>query len=80
MLLELQDINRPWTVWFVRIINNRGGRLHLRYVINTNDEDSNECSCDIHLFYLDWRVHFIGWTSNNSSIYSNHKFQVVYSK
>ncbi|CAF0809357.1 unnamed protein product [Rotaria sordida] len=70
MLLELQDINRPWTVWFVRIINNRGGRLHLRYIINTtNEEDSNLFSSDIHIFYLDWRLHFIGWTSNNSLIY-----------
>ncbi|CAF3448369.1 unnamed protein product [Rotaria sp. Silwood1] len=70
MLLELQDINRPWTVWFVRIINNRGGRLHLRYIVNTtNEEDSNLFSSDINIFYLDWRLHFIGWTSNNSSIY-----------
>ncbi|CAF2615518.1 unnamed protein product [Rotaria sp. Silwood2] len=70
MLLELQDIDRPWTVWFVRIINNRGGRLHLQYVINTTDEeDANLFSSDIHIFYLDWRVHFIGWTSNNSSVY-----------
>jgi hypothetical protein len=65
MLLELQDMNRPWTLWFVRIINNRGGRLHLRYIRNTNDDED----CDIHIFYLDWRVHWIGWTSKNSSIY-----------
>jgi hypothetical protein len=71
MLLEIQDINRPWTLWFVRIISNRGGRLKLRYIINTNEvEEENEDSCDIHIFYLDWRIHFIGWTSNNSSIYS----------
>ena len=68
MLLELQDLNRPWTLWFVRIIDNRGGRLHLRYVISTNDE--NDLHFDTHLFYLDRRVHFIGWTSINSSIYS----------
>jgi hypothetical protein len=65
MLLELQDINRPWTLWFVRIISNRGGRLHLRYIININEEEDS----DIHIFYLDWRVHFIGWTSNNCSSY-----------
>ncbi|CAF4023690.1 unnamed protein product, partial [Rotaria sp. Silwood1] len=52
MLLELQDENRPWTVWFVRIINNRGGRLHLRYITNDNDdeeeeEDSNSSLLDI---------------------------------
>jgi hypothetical protein len=70
MLLEIQDINRPWNLWFVRIINNRGGRLHLRYIINTNEDEEKEDSSDIHIFYLDWRIHFIGWTSNNSSIYS----------
>ena len=72
MILEIQDINRPWTLWFVRIINNRGGRLHLRYIINTNneDDDSHLSSLDIHIFYLDWRVHLIGWTSKNPSIYS----------
>jgi hypothetical protein len=72
MLLEIQDINRPWTLWFVRIINNRGGRLHLRYILNiTKEEEDSNLSLpnDIHIFYLDWRVHFIGWTWNNSSNY-----------
>ncbi|CAF2026421.1 unnamed protein product [Rotaria magnacalcarata] len=72
MLLEIQDINCPWTLWFVRVINNRGGRLHLRYVTSINEEDSDKVSSDIHIFYLDWRVHSIGWTSNNSSIYFYH--------
>jgi hypothetical protein len=70
MLLEIQDRNRPWTLWFVRIINNRGGRLHLRYITNINNEDEDNSSLDIHIFYLDRRVHYIGWTSNNSSNYS----------
>ena len=73
MLLELQDLNRPWTLWFVQIINNRGGRLHLRYITNADNEEEEDSSLsndDIHLFYLDRRVHFIGWTSNNSLIYS----------
>jgi hypothetical protein len=71
MLLELQDVNCPWNLWFVRIINNRGGRLHLRYVTNITDEEEEDLSCfDIHIFYLDRRVHFIGWSSTNSSIYS----------
>ncbi|CAF4128379.1 unnamed protein product [Adineta steineri] len=68
MLLEIQDLNRPWTLWFVRIINNRGGRLHLRYISHIN-EDEEQDSSDIHIFYLDWRIHFIGWTSKNPSIY-----------
>ena len=71
MFLEVQDLHRPWTLWFVRIIGNRGGRLHLRYVTNINDEeDSNLSSSDIHLFYLDRRVHYIGWTSNDTTNYS----------
>ncbi|UJR23902.1 hypothetical protein I4U23_026874 [Adineta vaga] len=67
MILEFQDLNRPWTLWFVRIINNRGGRLHLRYIYSTTEQENFH---DIHIFYLDWRIHFIGWTSQNSSIYS----------
>ncbi|CAF4274462.1 unnamed protein product, partial [Rotaria magnacalcarata] len=47
MLLEIQDINCPWTLWFVRVINNRGGRLHLRYVTSINEEDSDKVSSDI---------------------------------
>ncbi len=72
MLLEVQDVNRPWTLWFARIINNRGGRLHLRYVTNMlkENEDSSRASLDIHLFYLDRRVHSMGWTSNNFPVYS----------
>jgi len=70
MLLELQDVNRPWTLWFVRIITNRGGRLHLRYVTQIIDEENDDSSSDIHLFYLDRRVHSIGWTSTHSSVYS----------
>ncbi|CAF1010355.1 unnamed protein product [Adineta ricciae] len=77
MLLELQDAQRPWTLWFVRILNNQGGRLHLRYVTkmpgNNNDEANENSSlsdCDIFLFYLDYRVHPIGWTTSTDSIYS----------
>ncbi|CAF1270745.1 unnamed protein product [Rotaria sordida] len=69
MLLELQDINRPWTLWFVRIINNHSGRLHLRYITNTTEDEEEDSSLDIHIFCLDRRVHFIGWQSNNSSVY-----------
>lgn len=71
MLLEIQDSDRPWNLWFVRIINNRGGRLHLRYVIHHfNEENADAISSDIHIFYLDWRVHSIGWSTKTSSIYS----------
>ncbi|CAF1183653.1 unnamed protein product [Adineta ricciae] len=67
MILEIQDVHRPWTLWFVRIINNRGGRLDLQYIHSITDQDP---SCDIHIFYLDWRVHFVGWALENSSVYS----------
>ena len=73
MLLEIQDLNYPWTLWFVRIIENRGGRLHLQYVtkLNGNDDEHNkEDINDIRIFYLDRRVHTIGWRSINPSIYS----------
>jgi hypothetical protein len=71
MVLEIQEKNRPWTLWFVRIINNQGGRLHLRYIINTNNEETvEENLTDIHIFYLHWRVHEIGWSKRNTSIYS----------
>ena len=71
MLLEIQDAARPWTLWFVRIVENRGGRLHLRYVTNVNvNEDETLDSTDLHLFYLDHRVHSVGWTSMHQPIYS----------
>ncbi|UJR24893.1 hypothetical protein I4U23_006260 [Adineta vaga] len=77
MVFELQDYQRPWTLWFVRILKNQGGRLHLRYITkitgnnnNEEEEDSNLSNCDIYLFYLDYRIHPIGWTSTNNSIYS----------
>ena len=71
MLLEIQDADRPWTLWFVRIINNRGGRLHLRYIIDhSHDENLASLPSDIQIFYLDWRVHSIGWCTKTSSIYS----------
>jgi hypothetical protein len=73
MLLELQDPTRPWTVWFARIINNHGGRLHLRYILSNDEtEEANESnfnSSDTHIFYLDWRVHLIGWTTRNGPTY-----------
>jgi len=76
MILEVQDANRPWNLWFTRIVNNRGGRLHLRYIFYRNeDEQTIDEMNDLHLFYLDRRVHPIGWSStandnNNPSIYS----------
>lgn len=71
MLLEIQDFDRPWTLWFVRIVDNRGGRLHLRYITTTNlDEPTEDSTKDIRIFYLDWRVHAIGWLQTNPSVYS----------
>jgi hypothetical protein len=71
MILELQDVRRPWTLWFVRIVNNHGGRLHLRYVTSIDDGGGRACpSTDVHIFYLDRHVHSIGWTSIDPATYS----------
>ena len=68
MFFELQDLHRPWTLWFVRVVGNRGGRLHLRYVLSVDSND--ELSLDTRIFYLHWRVHPVGWTAEHSSSYA----------
>ncbi|CAF0799119.1 unnamed protein product [Didymodactylos carnosus] len=61
MILEIQGEVRPWTVWFVRIAKNQGGLLKLHYV----GLDDNES--DFYLFYLEWRLHVIGWMAATNS-------------
>ncbi|XP_066561192.1 scm-like with four MBT domains protein 2 isoform X1 [Amia ocellicauda] len=58
-LLELQDRHDPFQHWIVRVIENIGGRLQLRYI---------GMDCDTHdlwLFYLDFRLRPIGWCEEN---------------
>ncbi|CAL1529108.1 unnamed protein product [Lymnaea stagnalis] len=55
MKLEIQDLIRADQVWMVKIIENIGGRLYLRY---EGIEGANQ---DFWLFYLNERLHPIGW-------------------
>ncbi|RXM35642.1 hypothetical protein EOD39_3986 [Acipenser ruthenus] len=58
-LIELQDSQNPFQYWIVRVIENIGGRLRLRYF---------GLDCDTHdkwLFYLDFRLRPVGWCLEN---------------
>ncbi|KAM9310968.1 scm-like with four MBT domains protein 2 [Gastrophryne carolinensis] len=59
-LIELQDSQNPYQYWIVRVIQNVGGRLRLRYV---GLEESDVC--DLWLFYLDCRLRPVGWCQEN---------------
>ncbi|XP_018108237.1 scm-like with four MBT domains protein 2 isoform X1 [Xenopus laevis] len=59
-LIELQDKQNPFQYWIVRVIENIGGRLRLRYV---GLEESD--SWDQWLFYLDYRLRPVGWCQEN---------------
>ncbi|XP_037552012.1 scm-like with four MBT domains protein 2 [Nematolebias whitei] len=61
-VLELQDVSDPFVYWPVRVIQNIGGRLCLRYVGLTKDHQTQ----DIWLFYLDIRLRPLGWALENS--------------
>lgn len=61
-VLELQDVSDPFVYWPVRVIQNIGGRLWLRYVGLTKDHQTQ----DIWLFYLDIRLRPLGWALENS--------------
>ncbi|CAH1784251.1 unnamed protein product [Owenia fusiformis] len=55
MKLEAQHVLSPTTVWIVEVLENVGGRLLLRY------ECAQTASHDFWLFYLDLRLHPLGW-------------------
>lgn len=69
MILEIQDFQRPWTSWFVRIVSNCGGRLTLNYIVAIDDQIDSTTNDFIHLFYLDWHIHPVGWTKKHSDKY-----------
>ncbi|XP_042191266.1 scm-like with four MBT domains protein 2 isoform X2 [Callorhinchus milii] len=58
-LIELQDLKNPFRYWIVRVIENVGGRLCLRY------EGLNDGKHDQWLFYLDYRLRPVGWCQEN---------------
>ncbi|KAL5013685.1 hypothetical protein ScPMuIL_007955 [Solemya velum] len=67
MWLELQDALNPMEIWLVRIIENVGGRLYLRY------EGSESASHDFWLFYLHHSIHPVGWGNSNDCSYKPPK-------
>uniref|UniRef100_A0A8C9ZAW4 Scm like with four mbt domains 2 n=1 Tax=Sander lucioperca TaxID=283035 RepID=A0A8C9ZAW4_SANLU len=60
-VLELQDISCPLLYWPVRVIQNVGGRLRLRYAGLSEDHQAQ----DTWLFYLDVRLRPLGWALEN---------------
>ncbi|XP_060607615.1 scm-like with four MBT domains protein 1 [Ruditapes philippinarum] len=63
MRLELQDILNPLHVWLVQILENVGGRLYLRL------ESTQSASKHFWMFYLDPRLHPVGWASEHGCVY-----------
>nr|XP_046235655.1 scm-like with four MBT domains protein 2 isoform X2 [Scatophagus argus] len=60
-VLELQDISDPFLYWPVRVAQNVGGRLRLRYAGLSDDQQAH----DTWLFYLDVRLRPLGWALEN---------------
>lgn len=65
LLLEIQDKYQPNHVWFVEIVKNIGGRLLLRYL--------NDNSSFFWLFFLDWKLHPLGWGQSYKLTYQAPK-------
>ncbi|XP_052781114.1 scm-like with four MBT domains protein 1 [Mya arenaria] len=63
MRLEMQDELNPLEVWLVQILENVGGRLYLRL------EGTNLASKHFWMFYLDMRLHPLGWATENGCTY-----------
>ncbi|KAL0962835.1 hypothetical protein UPYG_G00346130 [Umbra pygmaea] len=58
-MMEVRDLTDPSLYWAVRVIQNIGGRLRLRYVGLHDDPH------DIWLFYLNVRLRPLGWAQDN---------------
>jgi len=63
MYLEAQDDTDRDLVWPVKVIENVGGRLLLRYVT------AETAAGDFWLFYLHHRLHPIGWARSHDCAY-----------
>jgi len=63
MFLEAQHDIEPDLVWPVKVIENVGGRLLLRY------EAAETAAGDFWLFYLHHRLHPIGWARSHDCTY-----------
>ncbi|XP_075967437.1 scm-like with four MBT domains protein 2 isoform X1 [Anarhichas minor] len=60
-VLELRDVSGPFLYWPVRVVQNVGGRLRLRYAGLSDDHQAQ----DTWLFYLDVRLRPLGWAMEN---------------
>ncbi|KAM4614712.1 scm-like with four MBT domains protein 2 isoform 2-T2 [Polymixia lowei] len=60
-VLELRDLSDPSLYWPVRVLQNIGGRLCLRYAGLHDDHQAR----DTWLFYLDIRLRPLGWAQEN---------------
>ncbi|CAC5406656.1 Scm-like with four MBT domains protein 1,Scm-like with four MBT domains protein 2 [Mytilus coruscus] len=67
MRLELQHPINPLEVWIVKILENVGGRLYLRF------EGVETATHDFWLFYLNHRLHPIGWAKMHGFKYQPPK-------
>ena len=67
MRLELQDAANPLEVWLVQILENVGGRLFLRL------EGTFSASKHFWMFYLNIRLHNVGWGKENGCTYNPPK-------
>lgn len=60
-VMEVQDVSDPFLHWPVRVMQNVGGRLRLRYAGLSDDHQAQ----DTWLFYLDVRLRPLGWALEN---------------
>ena len=67
MYLEAQHEDDPDLVWLVKVTENVGGRLLLRYVTADNGDESS--LGDFWMFYLHQRLHPIGWARSRDCKY-----------
>ncbi|KZS13420.1 Scm with four MBT domains 1-like protein [Daphnia magna] len=69
MILEVEDLHEPRTVWPATIVRNVGGRLLLKYAFPTSIPIHNNEE-DVHhewLFCLSPRLHWQGWAVSQST-------------
>ncbi|XP_005111500.1 scm-like with four MBT domains protein 1 [Aplysia californica] len=64
MRLEVQEELRPDCLWLVKVVENVGGRLYLRH------EGVEAGAHDFWMFYLDDRLHPIGWGEREGYTYA----------
>ena len=62
LLLEVQEHLLPTHAWPVRVIENIGGRLLLRY------EGASSAAHDFWLFYQHLRLHELGWARQQQHV------------